>query len=99
MFNKLGHNLKKVSLSLPLWTCYPSRARKQLVPHSKRPHPVTAVTQALTAVCFVQSEIEEMIWEVDEDCDQCVTWAEFQNMYHRCRTDQTGACSCSLCYL
>ena len=31
-----------------------------------------------------------MIWEVDEDCDQCVTWAEFQTMYHRCRRDQTG---------
>ena len=28
---------------------------------------------------------------MDEDCDQAVTWAEFQAMYHRCRTDQTGA--------
>ena len=39
---------------------------------------------------YVQSEIEGMIWEVDEDCDQCLTWKEFQDMYHRCRNDQTG---------
>ncbi|EIE27318.1 outer dynein arm-docking complex subunit 3 [Coccomyxa subellipsoidea C-169] len=37
-----------------------------------------------------KSEIEGMIWEVDEDCDQCLTWKEFQDMYHRCRNDQTG---------
>ncbi|KAK9798938.1 hypothetical protein WJX73_002688 [Symbiochloris irregularis] len=37
-----------------------------------------------------KSEVDEIIWEVDEDCDQCVTWAEFQAMYHRCRRDQTG---------
>ncbi|KAK9806945.1 hypothetical protein WJX72_008320 [[Myrmecia] bisecta] len=37
-----------------------------------------------------KSEIEDMIWEVDEDCDQCLTWAEFQAMYHRCRNDMTG---------
>ena len=32
-----------------------------------------------------------MIWEVDEDCDQALTWPEFQAMYQRCRNDQTGA--------
>lgn len=31
-----------------------------------------------------------MIWEVDDDCDKCVNWAEFQAMYHRCRNDKTG---------
>lgn len=31
-----------------------------------------------------------MIWEVDEDCDQCVSWQEFQSMYRRCRNDTTG---------
>ena len=45
----------------------------------------------LTTRLCTQSDIEEMLWEVDEDCDQAVTWAEFQAMYHRCRTDQTGA--------
>lgn len=39
---------------------------------------------------FVQTEIEDMIWEVDEDCDQGLNWAEFQAMYHRCNNDKTG---------
>ena len=38
----------------------------------------------------VQSDIEDMIWEVDDDCDKCVNWPEFQAMYHRCRNDKTG---------
>lgn len=25
-----------------------------------------------------KNEIEDMIWEVDEDCDKCVNWDEFQ---------------------
>ena len=39
---------------------------------------------------MVQTEIEDMIWEVDEDCDQGLNWAEFQAMYHRCNNDKTG---------
>ena len=39
---------------------------------------------------FFQSDIEDMIWEVDDDCDKCVNWSEFQAMYHRCRNDKTG---------
>jgi len=37
-----------------------------------------------------KKDVEDMIWEVDEDCDQCVSWSEFQSMYHRCRADLTG---------
>mmetsp|Transcript_1642 Transcript_1642/g.6238 ORF Transcript_1642/g.6238 Transcript_1642/m.6238 type:complete len:178 (+) Transcript_1642:146-679(+) len=37
-----------------------------------------------------KSDIEDMIWEVDDDCDKCVNWPEFQAMYHRCRNDKTG---------
>lgn len=37
-----------------------------------------------------QSDIEDMIWEVDDDYDKCVNWPEFQAMYHRCRNDKTG---------
>jgi calmodulin len=33
-------------------------------------------------------EVEDMIWEVDEDCDHCVSWEEFQLMFHRCRSDR-----------
>ncbi len=35
-----------------------------------------------------------MIWEVDEDCDQGLNWAEFQAMYHRCNNDKTGRQLC-----
>eukprot|EP00959_Pyramimonas_sp_CCMP1952_P269072 5625551-Pyramimonas_sp.AAC.1 len=46
----------------------------------------------LTVWCSLplQKDVEDMIWEVDEDCDQCVSWSEFQSMYHRCRADLTG---------
>jgi|MDSW01.1.fsa_nt_gb calmodulin len=32
-----------------------------------------------------------MIWEIDDDCDKCVNWHEFQAMFYRCRGDKTGA--------
>ena len=35
-------------------------------------------------------EIEEMIWEVDEDLDKCLNWVEFKLMYERNITDRTG---------
>lgn len=37
-----------------------------------------------------RGEVEDMIWEVDEDCDGCISWDEFQTMYNRCRDDKTG---------
>lgn len=37
-----------------------------------------------------RGEVEDLIWEVDEDCDGCIGWQEFQRMYHRCRQDSTG---------
>lgn len=33
-------------------------------------------------------EVEDMIWEVDEDCDHCVSWDEFKLMFQRCRQDK-----------
>ena len=44
-----------------------------------------------------QAEAEDMIWEIDEDCDKCVTWQEFTAMYERCRSDTTGYEPRSLC--
>ena len=43
--------------------------------------------------CALQAEIDSIIWEADTDCDRCLTWKEFQEMYDRCRNDQTGAVS------
>lgn len=39
---------------------------------------------------LLQAEIDSIIWEADTDCDRCLTWKEFQEMYDRCRNDQTG---------
>lgn len=37
-----------------------------------------------------RGEVEDMIWEVDEDCDGCISLLEFQTLYTRCRDDKTG---------
>lgn len=37
-----------------------------------------------------RNEVEDMIWEVDEDCDKCVNWEEFKSMFYRVRNDKSG---------
>ena len=37
-----------------------------------------------------KADVEDMIWEVDEDCDRCIDWEEFQSMFYRVRHDKTG---------
>jgi len=37
-----------------------------------------------------KKEIEDMIWEVDENLDGCVDWDEFQLMFERNVKDTTG---------
>ena len=37
-----------------------------------------------------REEVQEMIWEVDEDCDRCVNWDEFKTMFYRVKQDQSG---------
>ena len=37
-----------------------------------------------------RAEVEDMIWEVDEDCDKCVGWEEFKAMFYAVRNDKSG---------
>ena len=37
-----------------------------------------------------KNDAEEMIWEIDEDLDGAVNWAEFRVMFGRNVTDETG---------
>lgn len=37
-----------------------------------------------------KKEVEEMIWEVDENLDGCLDWTEFRLMYNRNIMDRTG---------
>ena len=39
---------------------------------------------------ITKKQVEEMIWEVDEDLDRCLSWDEFRLMYERNITDRTG---------
>ena len=37
-----------------------------------------------------RSEVQEMIWEIDEDCDGCVSWDECRNAFERVKKDYDG---------
>ncbi|CAD8064919.1 unnamed protein product [Paramecium sonneborni] len=41
-------------------------------------------------VALNKSEIDLMLWEVDENLDGKVSWTEFLNMYKKCTIDKTG---------
>eukprot|EP00501_MAST-03F_sp_TOSAG23-6_P001337 GSMAST32.ASY1.ANO1.1386.1 assembled CDS len=53
---------------------------------------VSDINEALKTlgVTKKRQEIEEMIWEVDENLDGCVDWEEFQLMFERNMSDTTG---------
>lgn len=37
-----------------------------------------------------RGEVEDLLWEVDEDCDGGVDWREFKALHRRCREDAAG---------
>mmetsp|Transcript_20156 Transcript_20156/g.45084 ORF Transcript_20156/g.45084 Transcript_20156/m.45084 type:complete len:293 (-) Transcript_20156:316-1194(-) len=50
---------------------------------------VDAILRSLGRVLH-RRQIEQMIWEVDENLDGCLDWAEFRLMFNRNVTDQSG---------
>lgn len=42
------------------------------------------------ALVLLQSEVQWMIWEVDNDLDGCVSWEEFKGCYVRTLLDSHG---------
>ena len=63
----------------------------------KRIHP----RDLFTALEFLgkptnKKEVEDMLWEVDEDIDGSVCWTEFQLMFRRNIADKTGLEPCQL---
>jgi len=43
-----------------------------------------------------RKQVEEMIWEVDENLDGCLDWNEFRLMFNRNLTDRTGLEPCGM---
>lgn len=41
-----------------------------------------------------RGEVEDMLWEVDEDCDGWIDWGEFCTIYHRCVSIQALPFGC-----
>lgn len=39
---------------------------------------------------YNKEELEEVIWEIDDDDDNAVTWDEFKSSFYRSRDDKTG---------
>ena len=35
-------------------------------------------------------EAQDIIWEVDDDCDSKISWREFKSIYHRVQADDKG---------
>lgn len=54
-----------------------------------RPQDLNEALRHLGKRC-TKKEIEDTIWEVDENLDGCVDWEEFKLMYERNITDKTG---------
>ena len=39
---------------------------------------------------LLKSDVAQIIWEVDDDLDDYVSFDEFMTMYKRCISDETG---------
>lgn len=50
-----------------------------------------AATLAALGYKARRGEVDDLLWEVDEDCDGAVDWAEFCALHRRCREDAAEA--------
>ena len=51
---------------------------------------VTGTVRWLLGFRCNMTNVKDLIWEVDEDSDGCLSWQEFKNMFYRVRNDKTG---------
>ena len=65
--------------------------RRNIATGLKKIHPedLNEAMKVLGRKC-TKKEVQDMIWEVDENLDGCVDWDEFKLMFHRNITDSTG---------
>ena len=68
---------------------------------SKRKFSKKALRKIIRKLCneFAKDELENMIWEVDENLDGYVSEDEFENMYKKCITDENEEEGKKLFYL
>mmetsp|Transcript_15918 Transcript_15918/g.40653 ORF Transcript_15918/g.40653 Transcript_15918/m.40653 type:complete len:206 (+) Transcript_15918:73-690(+) len=45
---------------------------------------------AFLQIPYTRKEAQMVLWEVDDDNDNCVDWEEFRTTFHRTRDDKTG---------
>ena len=73
--------------------------KKLLLP--KKKFSQKALRKIIRKLCnkFAKDELDNMIWEVDENLDGYVSEDEFENMYKKCITDENEEESKKLFYL
>lgn len=83
-FNTLNQEIASLSEEINLIN-KPTDGKKPSVSKIDLAHALKAMGKSCT-----KEEIEYMIWEVDDNLDECVDWDEFRLMFQRNITDDTG---------
>ena len=76
-------------------------ANKKNYKHNKKKFSQKALRKIIRKLCneFAKDELDNMIWEVDENLDGYISEEEFENMYKKCITDENEEEGKKLFYL